>query len=264
MRIRLDTYLYERGLFESRAKASAAVLEGLVLVDGRSTVKPGTQVTGGEEIEVLNPAKAFVSRGGIKLERALDVFKVDVSGRSALDVGSSTGGFTECLLNRGAARVISLDAGKGQLHLKLRQEPRVTVLEGFNARYLKPEDLPFVPSLATVDVSFISLRKVIEPAMDVLADEEIVALVKPQFEAGRRSVSKGGVVRDPDVHVEVLNGLLSWLEERDLVLCGVVASPIKGPKGNIEYFFHIKRQAESSVDEGHIAAEVRRANEELA
>jgi 23S rRNA (cytidine1920-2'-O)/16S rRNA (cytidine1409-2'-O)-methyltransferase len=264
MRTRLDMYLYERGFFESRAKASAAVLEGLVMVNGLSTVKPGTQVTGGEEIKVLEPVRTFVSRGGIKLEHALNAFKVDVSGRSALDVGSSTGGFTECLLKRGAARVISLDTGKGQLHLKLRQEPRVTVIEGYNARYLKLEDLPFVPSLATVDVSFISLRKVIGPVMEVLADEEIVALVKPQFEAGQRSVARGGVVRNPDVHVEVLNGLLNWLAERSLVLCGVVASPVKGPKGNIEYFFHIKRSAQSSVDAGFVAAEVRRANEELA
>ena len=264
MRIRLDTYLYEHGFFESRVKASAAVLEGLVLVDGLSTVKPGTQVTGKEEIQVLEPPKAFVSRGGIKLDCCLDVFKVDVSGRVAIDVGSSTGGFTECLLKRGAAKVIALDAGKGQLHLKLRQDNRVIVLEGFNARYLKPEDLPLMPSLATVDVSFISLRKVIEPVMHVLTDKEMVALVKPQFEAGRRFVSKGGVVRDQDVHTEVLNGLLSWLEEHDLGLCGAAASPIKGPKGNIEYFFHIKQSIWSSFDTGDIAAEVRRANKELA
>jgi len=264
MRIRLDTYLYEHGFFESRVKASAAVLEGLVLVDGLSTVKAGTQVTGKEEIQVLEPPKAFVSRGGIKLDCCLDVFKVDVSGRVAIDVGSSTGGFTECLLKRGAAKVIALDAGKGQLHLKLRQDNRVIVLEGFNARYLKPEDLPLMPSLATVDVSFISLRKVIEPVMDVLTDKEMVALVKPQFEAGRRFVSKGGVVRDQDVHTEVLNGLLSWLEEHDLGLCGAAASPIKGPKGNIEYFFHIKQSIWSSVDTGDIASEVRRAKKELA
>ncbi|MCJ7745297.1 MAG: TlyA family RNA methyltransferase [Actinobacteria bacterium] len=264
MRIRLDAHLYEHGFFESRVKASAAVLAGLVLVDGLSTVKPGTQVTGKEEIRVLEPPKAFVSRGGIKLDYCLDVFKVDVSGRVAIDVGSSTGGFTECLLKRGAAKVIALDAGKGQLHLKLRQDNRVIVLEGFNARYLKPEDLPLMPSLATVDVSFISLRKVIEPVMDVLTDKEMVALVKPQFEAGRRFVSKGGVVRDQDVHTEVLNGLLSWLEEHDLGLCGAAASPIKGPKGNIEYFFHIKQSIWSSVDTGDIAAEVRRANKELA
>jgi len=264
MRIRLDKYLYEQGLFESRVKASAAVLEGLVLVDGISTVKPGTQVTGKEEIELIKQAKTYVSRGGRKLEHSLNVFKIDVSGRLAIDVGSSTGGFTECLLEKGAAKVIALDAGKGQLHMKLRQDHRVTVIEGLNARYLKPEDLPFVPALATVDVSFISLRKVIEPVMDVLADKEMIALVKPQFEAGRSSVSKGGVVRDPDVHIEVLNGLLGWLEKHGLGLCGAVASPIKGPKGNIEYFFHVKGSQGSSVDERYIATEVRRANQQLA
>ena len=264
MRIRLDTYLYENGFFESRVKANAAVLEGLVLVDGLSSVKPGTQVSGGEEIQVLEPPRAFVSRGGIKLDYCLDAFKVDVSGLVAIDVGSSTGGFTECLLKRGAAKVIALDAGKGQLHLKLRKDNRVIVLEGFNARYIKPEDLPLMPSMATVDVSFISLRKVIEPVMDVLTGKEMVALVKPQFEAGRRYVSKGGVVRDQGVHTEVLTGLLNWLEERDLGLCGAVASPIKGPKGNIEYFFHIKKSARSSIDTEYIAEEVRRANRELA
>jgi 23S rRNA (cytidine1920-2'-O)/16S rRNA (cytidine1409-2'-O)-methyltransferase len=264
MRIRLDTYLYEQGLFESRVRASAAVLEGFVLVDGTSTVKPGTQVTGKEEIEVLKPRKSFVSRGGRKLEHCLTVFDVDVSGRVALDVGSSTGGFTECLLARGADKVIALDVGKGQLHARLRQDPRVTVIEGFNVRYLKPEDLPFLPSLATVDVSFISLRKVIEPVMEVLEDKEMIALVKPQFEAGRRHVSKGGVVRDPDVHIEVLHDLLVWLEERGLGLCGAVASPIKGPKGNIEYFYHVQGSPGSSVDEGYIVAEVKRANRQLA
>lgn len=262
MKTRLDKYLHEHGFFESRKRASAAVMEGLVLVKGRSTVKPGTQVTGDEEIEIKKPQKAFVSRGGFKLDHALDAFEVDVSGRVVVDVGSATGGFTECLLKRGAEKVIAIDVGKGQLHLKLRQDPRVIVLEGFNARYLEQEDLPFMPSLATFDVSFISLKKVIEPVMGVLSDEEMVALVKPQFEGEPRFVSRGGVVKNPDLHVLILNGLLVWLEERGLGLCGVAASPIKGPKGNIEYFFHVKRCRKSPVNAGHIAAEVKRATGE--
>jgi 23S rRNA (cytidine1920-2'-O)/16S rRNA (cytidine1409-2'-O)-methyltransferase len=241
MKKRLDQYLADEGFFESRARARAAVMEGLVSVDGREDVKPGTQVSGSERFAVAEPASRYVSRGGFKLEGALDDLGVDVSGMSVLDVGSSTGGFTDCLLQSGASRVIALDVGKGQLHWKLRRDERVTVLEGFNARELTGADLPYQTGLATVDVSFISLKKVVEPVLSSLAPGgELLALVKPQFEAGLGMAPKG-VVRNPATHVEVLKDMKDWLEGRGLVMEGVSPSRIRGPKGNIEFFIKISR-----------------------
>ena len=241
---RLDDLLHQKGYFESRARARAAVMEGAVSVDGSYRVKPGTRVSEGQLIEVRETKPTCVSRGGLKLAHALEVFRIDAAGKQWLDVGASTGGFTECLLVRGASRVISLDVGKGQLHWKLRNDPRVTVLEGVNARYLKPEILPFSPEWASVDVSFISLRKVLLPVFSTLSGaSEVVALVKPQFEAGRRCVGKGGVVRDSGVHREVLEGLSGWLEERGLHLAKATASPIRGPAGNLEFFIQVSREA---------------------
>jgi 23S rRNA (cytidine1920-2'-O)/16S rRNA (cytidine1409-2'-O)-methyltransferase len=260
MKKRLDQYLADEGLFESRARAKSAVMEGCVSVDGNADLKPGSQVSGDEEIVISSPEKAYVSRGGIKLAHALEAFRIDVRGAVALDVGSSTGGFTDCLLDRGASRVIALDVGKGQLHWKLREDPRVMVIEGYNARDLDREDLPATPDLAVVDVSFISLEKVLEPVFGVLAPGgEAVVLVKPQFEAGRKQVERGGVVRDPLVHISVLEGLAGWLGRKGLAAAAVSVSPLKGPKGNIEFFYRVTREGVWVTSE-QLEREVRRAH----
>jgi 23S rRNA (cytidine1920-2'-O)/16S rRNA (cytidine1409-2'-O)-methyltransferase len=253
---RLDQYLADEGYFESRARAKAAVMAGIVEVDGSRRVKPGTMVSGRERIDV-DRQDEYVSRGGIKLEHALNAFGLDIRGVEALDVGSSTGGFTECMLRRGAGMVTALDVGRGQLHWKLRNDPTVVVREGVNARYILPGDIEGEPAFAAVDVSFISLRKVLEPVFSVLsADAVVIALVKPQFEAGRALVPRGGVVRDPGVRRDVLLGLRGWLTEKGLVMKGVCASPIKGAKGNVEYLVLVTRDGEpvgQEVIEGEVA-----------
>ena len=260
MKKRLDQHLLDEGFFETRQRARAAVMEGLVSVDGRQDVKPGTQVRGSENFEVREPASRFVSRGGVKLEGALAELGIDVSGLDALDVGASTGGFTDCLLKRGASRVIALDVGKGQLHWKLRNDPRVTIIEGFNARELSAADLPFEPGMATVDVSFISLRKVIEPLAGAIGERApILALVKPQFEAGIGQAPKG-VVRDPATHLEVLTGISRWLTESGFTLTGVAPSGIRGPKGNSEFFIWIEREGRG-VSARDLESAVRRAHD---
>ena len=233
MKKRLDVLLVERGLAESRAQAQALVLAGRVL----GYDKPGTQVDDSAELEVEQPPP-YVSRGGEKLAHALDTFAVDPSGRDCLDVGASTGGFTDVLLQRGAARVIALDVGRGQLHPRLREDPRVTVLERTNARSLR--ELPFAPELITCDVSFISLRTALPPALGLAASGwEAVVLVKPQFEAGRGEVGKGGVVRDVEIRRRVVREIaaaaLAWGAET----VGVVDSGLPGPKGNREVFLHL-------------------------
>ncbi|HEY5526470.1 MAG TPA: TlyA family RNA methyltransferase [Candidatus Anoxymicrobiaceae bacterium] len=239
MKKRLDQFLADEGFFDTRARARAAVMEGLVSVDGSNEVKPGTQVKGSENVEVLSFGPEFVSRGGIKLEGALEDLRVDVTDRSALDVGASTGGFTDCLLQRGALRVIALDVGKGQLHWKLRQDDRVTVMEGVNARDLGASSLAYTPDLAIIDVSFISLKKVIGPVTRALAGgSEVIALVKPQFEAGIGRAPKG-VVRERATHEEVLCDIVSWLEAAGFTATGVAPSRIRGPKGNVEFFLRI-------------------------
>src|SRR4051794_4991533 len=204
MRKRLDTAMTEIGLFESRSQAAAAVMAGVVRVGGELAKKPGQMVSGDEEITV-DSGPDFVSRGGIKLANALDAFGLDVSGRKALDVGASTGGFTDVLLQRGAASVIALDVAYGELHWRLRQDPRVTVIERTNARSITPEDLPYRPDLVVADVSFISLTKVLPAVLAAAAQPfDCLAMVKPQFEAGRERVGKGGVVRDPEVRIETI------------------------------------------------------------
>jgi 23S rRNA (cytidine1920-2'-O)/16S rRNA (cytidine1409-2'-O)-methyltransferase len=238
---RLDVVLVERGLAESRAQAQALVLAGLV----PGYDKPGTQVDDGADLTVERPPP-YVSRGGEKLANALDRFGIDPADRDCLDVGASTGGFTDVLLQRGAARVIALDVGYGQLHPKLRDDPRVTVLERTNAREVT--ELPFAPQLITCDVSFISVRKVLPPALRLAAPGwEAVVLVKPQFEAGRGDVGKGGVVRDPEVRGRVLRetaeAALGW----GASVAGVVDSGVPGPKGNRELFLHLVSSASPTL-----------------
>jgi 23S rRNA (cytidine1920-2'-O)/16S rRNA (cytidine1409-2'-O)-methyltransferase len=232
MKKRLDVLLVERGLAESRSQAQALVMAGRV----PGFEKAGQQVDDAVELELTQPAR-FVSRGGQKLDHALDVFVVDPTGRRALDVGSSTGGFTDVLLQRGAEHVIALDVGRAQLHERLREDPRVTVMESINARHLT--ELPYAPELITCDVSFISLRQVLPPVLGLAAPGwEGVVLVKPQFEAGRSEV-KGGVVRSPEVHATVLRGLAEAALEWEAATIGVTDSGLPGPKGNREFFLHL-------------------------
>ncbi len=246
MKKRADLLLVERGLADSRAQAQALILAGRV----RGVDKPGRELDEGAPLEVERPPR-FVSRGGEKLEHGLDVLGVDVRGRDCLDVGASTGGFTDVLLQRGAARVIALDVGYGQLHERLRADARVTVLERTNVRELR--ELPFAPELVTCDVSFISLRTALPPALRLAEPGwEAVVLVKPQFEAGRKDVGRGGVVRDPEIHRRVLHEVaeaaLAWGGEP----AGAVDSGLKGPKGNREFFLHLRhRQQPQLPDDIH-------------
>ena len=241
MRKRLDVLLVERGLAESRAQAQALVMAGLV----PGHAKAGEQVDEEADLVVERPPR-YVSRGGEKLAHALDELAVDVTGRDALDVGASTGGFTDVLLQRGATRVIALDVGRGQLHERLRADPRVTVLERTNARELT--ELPFAPDLVTCDVSFISVRTAVPPALALARRGwEALVLVKPQFEAGRADVGRGGVVRDPETHRRVLREVaeaaLAWPAQT----VGVVDSGLPGPKGNREFFLHLVHREDPSL-----------------
>jgi 23S rRNA (cytidine1920-2'-O)/16S rRNA (cytidine1409-2'-O)-methyltransferase len=240
MRKRLDVLLVERGLAESRSQAQALVMAGRV--PGFS--KAGDQVDEEASLAVTDPPR-FVSRGGEKLDHALDAFRVDPAGRKALDVGSSTGGFTDVLLQRGAERVIALDVGRGQLHERLREDPRVISLEATNARHVT--ELPYAPELVTADVSFISLRQALPPVL-ALAEPgwEAVVLVKPQFEAGRAEV-KGGVVRSPEVHRRVLRELAGAALDWDAATVGVADSGLPGPKGNREFFLHLVHRREPTL-----------------
>jgi 23S rRNA (cytidine1920-2'-O)/16S rRNA (cytidine1409-2'-O)-methyltransferase len=238
-RQRLDVLLVELGLAESRAKAQAMVMAGEVLVAGRRAEKPGQRFERSAAIEIKPARPRFASRGGEKLEGALEDFGIDVTGLTALDVGSSTGGFTDCLLRRGAARVYAVDVGRGQLDWRLRGDPRVVVMEGVNARNLKQGDLPERPGIATLDVSFISLTKVLPAVLPLLADgAAVLPLVKPQFEAGREAVEKGGVVRDPEARRAALRAVAGFLYNSGSDIQGIVPSRLLGPKGNQEFFVH--------------------------
>ncbi|HSB88452.1 MAG TPA: TlyA family RNA methyltransferase [Anaerolineales bacterium] len=232
-RLRLDAALLELGLAESRASAQRLILAGEVRVDGEPAAKASQLVAADARLEVLRPPP-YVSRGGDKLAAALAGFGLDVTGKVCADVGASTGGFTDCLLQRGAARVFAIDVGHGILHWKLRQDPRVTVMERTNVRYLGDLETPI--QVATIDVAFISLRLVLPVVSGWLVPSgDVVALVKPQFEAGRRLVGKGGVVRDPTVHRQVLEAIAAEMKEADLGVQGVIRSPLRGPKGNLEF-----------------------------
>ena len=239
-KVRLDALLAERGLFESRSRAAAAVLAGEVRLgpERRVAAKPGQLVPGDIEVEVAARPQ-FASRGGRKLANALDALGIGVAGRRCLDVGASTGGFTDCLLQRGAAEVIALDVAYGELHWRLRNDPRVHVIERYNARNLEAEDLPYRPDLVVCDVSFISLTKVLPAVLGVVADRfDLLALVKPQFEVGRERVGKGGVVRDPADRRAALVAVAEHLREHGAAVMGFASSGLPGPAGNRETFVH--------------------------
>ena len=242
---RIDVLLVEKGLAPSREKAKRIIMAGLVFVENQRVDKPGTQVFAQSSIEVKGNDHPFVSRGGLKLEKALQAFEMPVKGRIWLDIGASTGGFTHCLLTHEAAKVYSIDVGYGQLAWELRQDPRVVVMERTNIRHLKREALADDPQGAVIDVSFISLKLVLPAVVRLLAsDSPIVALIKPQFEVGKGKVGKKGVVREISLHQEVLWEVLQFAETQGLQVQGLDFSPITGPEGNIEFLTHlVKKQA---------------------
>ncbi len=244
---RLDVLLVERGLAPSREKGQRLIMAGEVRVNGTLSDKPGRRVPTNAEITV-EQGLPYVSRGGLKLEAALDHFALDVTGWTVADVGASTGGFTDCMLQRGARRVYAIDVGYGQLAWSLRQDARVAVIERTNARYL--EALPEPVDLITIDASFISLKLLLPTAVKWLrpAGGQAVLLIKPQFEAGRRQVGKGGVVRDPAVHQQVLEDLLTWAQEQGWGVWGLVPSPVRGPAGNVEFLTHLKWRTPCELD----------------
>jgi 23S rRNA (cytidine1920-2'-O)/16S rRNA (cytidine1409-2'-O)-methyltransferase len=239
-KVRLDQLVLEKGLAPTRERARALVIAGQVSVNGQPVTKPGTQLSSDVDVALIAPDHPYVGRGGVKLAHALDTFHIDVAGKEALDIGASTGGFTDVLLQRGVKRVVALDVGHGQIDWKLRNDHRVVVIEGFNARHLAPSDLPGPVDIVVVDVSFISLRpilRVIPPLVHAGAD--IVALVKPQFEAGRAEVRKG-IIRDPAIHARVLDEVSAAAREVGLTPVSSEPSPITGAKGNQEFLLHLR------------------------
>jgi 23S rRNA (cytidine1920-2'-O)/16S rRNA (cytidine1409-2'-O)-methyltransferase len=240
-RLRLDQLLVDRGMVPSRERARALILAGQVLVDGRAITKAGTPIVESAAVSLVEPDHPYVGRGGLKLAHALDVFDIPVRGRECLDIGASTGGFTDVLLKRGAARVVALDVGHGQLDWSIRNDPRVVVIEHFNARHLQPSHLPTPVDLVVIDVSFISLRQIFPVVPPILRDgADVVALVKPQFEAGRAEIRKG-IVRDPAVHARVVDEVSAAATEVGLSRVGETQSPITGQKGNVELLMHLRR-----------------------
>lgn len=254
---RLDIQIVERGLAESRQRAKAYIMAGVVYVDGMKEDKAGLRVKRGATIEVREKMR-YVSRGGLKLEKAMQQFPIHLENKVCMDVGASTGGFTDCMLQNGAAKVYSVDVGYGQFAWKLRQDPRVVCMEKTNIRYLLKEQLEDRIAFCSIDVSFISLTKVLKPILELLTDDaEIVALIKPQFEAGREQVEKHGVVRNPKVHEAVIHQIWEFAVEIGLKVCGLGYSPIKGPEGNIEYLIYLKRiSQESELDQQEIVKKV--------
>lgn len=248
MKERLDVLLVKRNLAESREKAKAIIMSGNVFVEGQREDKAGTTFSDEVQIEIKGHTMPYVSRGGLKLEKAIANFDVDLEGKVCTDVGSSTGGFTDCMLQNGAVKVYSIDVGYGQLDWKLRNDPRVVCMEKTNIRYVLPEDLQEPAQFSSIDVSFISLTKVLLPVRNLLTDDgEIVCLIKPQFEAGREKVGKKGVVRDPAVHLEVIEKVIAYASTIAMEPCHLSFSPIKGPEGNIEYLLHLKKRPEGEV-----------------
>ena len=264
---RVDVALVERGLAQSREKAQALVMSGVVYIGENKVDKASAQVMPEDELIVRQTGTGYVSRGALKLEKGLAVFGVGAKDRVAMDLGASTGGFTDVLLQNGAAHVYAIDVGYGQLDWKLRNDPRVTVMERTNARYLTADDLPLRPTLGVMDVSFISITKILPAAAAIMGENgEFISLIKPQFEAGRDRVGKKGVVRDAQVHLDVVKEILHFIDaDMGWTAQNLSFSPIKGPEGNIEFLVHIlpKERATHSVTEQEAAEVVRQAHESL-
>ena len=256
MKERLDVLLVKRGLAESREKAKAIIMSGIVYVEDQKEDKAGTTFDENAKIEVRGSTLKYVSRGGLKLEKAMTHFGVTLDQKVCMDVGASTGGFTDCMLQNGAVKVFSVDVGHGQLAWKLRNDPRVVCMEKTNIRYVTPEDIGEPVDFSSIDVSFISLTKVLGPVKEILSPGgEVVALIKPQFEAGRGKVGKKGVVRDPAVHREVIAKVMDFAALLHFSVLGLTWSPIKGPEGNIEYLIFIQKEEQPEAYESEQAAE---------
>ena len=239
---RIDKLLVEKGIIQSRERARAFIMAGKVMVKGQTIDKPGTKVEIGDELQVKGSDQPYVSRGGIKLEGALNAFGIDPTGMVAMDVGASTGGFTDCILQKGARRVYAVDVGYGKLAWKLREDPRVMNLERRNARYLKREEVPEEVDLILIDASFISIEKVLPHLLDFMKKGSIlVSLIKPQFEVGKGEVGKGGVVKDPLLHQRVIDRISEFSEGLGLSVVGLTESPLLGPKGNKEFFIYLRK-----------------------
>ncbi len=248
-KLRLDVAITERGLMESREKAKAVIMAGSVFVNGQKVTKSGTTVSEEDKIEIKGDKLPFVSRGGLKLDKAVRTFNIDLKDKVCMDIGASTGGFTDCMLQNGAKKVYSVDVGYGQLAWKLRTDERVINMERTNFRYLKPEQIDEKLDFASVDVSFISLDKILPVMYELLKDNALsVCLIKPQFEAGRDKVGKKGVVRESSTHIEVVEKVVNLAKQLDFSVIGIDFSPVKGPEGNIEYLLYLKKCAGESID----------------
>ena len=251
MKKRLDVLLVEQGLADSREKAKAIIMSGIVYVDNNKEDKAGTTFDETAKIEVRGNTLKYVSRGGLKLEKAMDHFGVELAGKVCMDVGASTGGFTDCMLQNGAVKVYSVDVGHGQLAWKLRNDERVVCMEKTNIRYVTPEDIPDRIQFASIDVSFISLTKVLGPVKELLTEDgQIVCLIKPQFEAGREKVGKKGVVREKSTHLEVIESVIAFAKSIGFGILNLEFSPIKGPEGNIEYLLYLQNHPELADEKG--------------
>lgn len=264
-KIRIDTLLVNKGLTPSREKARALILAGEVRVNGNLVDKAGTNVDEDDQVEVKTNSLKYVSRGGLKLEGAINDFNLDFSGQTVLDVGASTGGYTDCALQHGAAKVFALDVGYGQLDWSLRNDPRVVVIERTNVRYFTPQELGELVDTVTIDVSFISVSKVFPVIKNFLQEDgKVVSLIKPQFEAGKNKVGKKGVVKDPQVHREVLLNCITCAENEGFNISGITYSHIKGPEGNIEFFLYLRKRGESLPDIAElVSAVVEQAHKDL-
>ena len=260
MKMRLDVLLVNRGLAESREKAKAVIMEGKVFVKGQREDKAGSMFDEAAPIEIHGQKLRYVSRGGLKLEKAVAHFDLKLEGKICMDVGSSTGGFTDCMLQNGAAKVYAVDVGTNQLDWKLRSDPRVVCMEKTNIRYLLPEQIEEPPAFASIDVAFISLTKVLRPVRELLtADGQVVALIKPQFEAGREKVGKKGVVREKSTHLEVIRQVLAYAWSIGFDILALEFSPIKGPEGNIEYLAWLQKTERKELEKIPAWEEVRAA-----
>lgn len=258
MKVRLDVLLVSRGLAESREKAKAVIMEGKVFVKGQREDKAGAMFDEAAPIEIHGQKLKYVSRGGLKLEKAVEHFDLKLEGKVCMDVGSSTGGFTDCMLQNGAAKVYAVDVGTNQLDWKLRSDPRVVCMEKTNIRYLLPEKLDEKPEFASIDVAFISLTKVLRPVRELLTpDGQVAALIKPQFEAGREKVGKKGVVREKSTHLEVIRQVLTFAWTAGFDILALEFSPIKGPEGNIEYLAWLQKTDRPEKEEVPSWEEVR-------
>ena len=248
MKIRLDQYLVQHGLIQSRERAKAMIMAGVVFVNEQKVDKAGEMIAEDAKVEVRGHDIGYVSRGGLKLEKAMQVFPMRPDGKVCMDIGASTGGFTDCMLKNGAVKVYAVDVGYGQLAWSIRSDPRVVTMERTNIRYVKPEDLGQPLDLSVVDVSFISLRIVLPVIRALLKPSgQVLCLIKPQFEAGKEKVGKKGVVRDPEVHRQVLNGFVELARQLEFAILGLTFSPVKGPEGNIEFLAHLTRESREGI-----------------